>query len=127
MAFFILTRFVLVKYSRAFVERPSQGTSSLASRLTTVSLDIYIYIYIYQSNQSTYTNLCMYVMSVCVPEKQISVLCKENNPLLAVYVNKAYMHVCIPYSGLFSDCFNLQIFGPILVLFHNWCCIISLI
>ena len=39
MAFFILTRFVLVKYSRAFVERPSQGTSSLASRLTTVSLD----------------------------------------------------------------------------------------
>ena len=43
MAFFILTRFVLVKYSRAFVERPSQGTSSLASRLTTVSLDIYIF------------------------------------------------------------------------------------
>ena len=40
MAFFILTRFVLVKYSRAFVERPSQGTSSLASRLTTVSLDL---------------------------------------------------------------------------------------
>ena len=40
MAFFILTRFVLVKYSRAFIERPSQGTSSLASRLTTVSLDI---------------------------------------------------------------------------------------
>ena len=39
MAFFILTRFVLVKYSRAFLERPSQGTSSLASRLTTVSLD----------------------------------------------------------------------------------------
>ena len=39
MAFFILTTFVLVKYSRAFVERPSQGTSSLASRLTTVSLD----------------------------------------------------------------------------------------
>ena len=37
--FFILKRFVLVKYSRAFVERPSQGTSSLASRLTTVSLD----------------------------------------------------------------------------------------
>ena len=44
MAFFILTRFVLVKYSRAFVERPSQGTSL---RLTTVSLDTYIYIYIY--------------------------------------------------------------------------------
>ena len=43
MVFFVLTRFVLVKYSRAFVERPSQGTSSLASRLTTVSLDIYIY------------------------------------------------------------------------------------
>ena len=42
MAFFILTRFVLVKYSRAFVERPSQGTSSLASRLTTVSLDIWM-------------------------------------------------------------------------------------
>ena len=40
MAFFILTRFVLVKYSRAFVERPSQGTSSLASRLTTMSLDL---------------------------------------------------------------------------------------
>ena len=40
MAFFILTRFVLVKYSRAFVKRPSQDTSSLASRLTTVSLDI---------------------------------------------------------------------------------------
>ena len=48
MAFFILTRFVLVKYSRAFVERPSQGTPPLASRLTTVSLDIYIYIYIIQ-------------------------------------------------------------------------------
>ena len=40
MAFFVLTRFVLVKYSCAFVERPSQGTSSLASRLTTVSLDV---------------------------------------------------------------------------------------
>ena len=40
MVFFVLTRFVLVKYSRAFVERPSQGTSSLASRLTTVNLDI---------------------------------------------------------------------------------------
>ena len=39
MAFFILTGFVLVKYSRAFVKRPSQGTSSLASQLTTVSLD----------------------------------------------------------------------------------------
>ena len=39
MVFFVLTRFVLVKYSRAFVERPSQGTSSLASRLTTVNLD----------------------------------------------------------------------------------------
>ena len=39
MAFFILTRFVLVKYSRALVERTSQGTSSLVSRLTTVSLD----------------------------------------------------------------------------------------
>ena len=37
---FILTRLVLlVKYSRIFVERPSQGTSSLASRLTTMSLD----------------------------------------------------------------------------------------
>ena len=46
MVFFVLARFVLVKYSRAFVERPSQGTSSLASRLTTVSLDIYIYVYI---------------------------------------------------------------------------------
>ena len=45
MAFFILTRFVLVKYSRAFIERPSQGTSSLASRLTTVSLDLYSYPY----------------------------------------------------------------------------------
>ena len=41
MAFFILTRFVLVKYSCAFVKRLSQGTSSLASRLTTVSLDMY--------------------------------------------------------------------------------------
>ena len=40
MAFFILTKFVLVKYSRAFVKRPSQGTSSLASQLTTVSLDM---------------------------------------------------------------------------------------
>ena len=40
MVFFVLARFVLVKYSRAFVKRPSQGTSSLASRLTTVSLDI---------------------------------------------------------------------------------------
>ena len=45
MAFFILTRFVLVKYSRAFVERPSQGTSSLASRLTTVSLDSWLQFY----------------------------------------------------------------------------------
>ena len=41
MTFFILTRFALVKYSREFVERPSQGTSSLASRLTTVSLDVF--------------------------------------------------------------------------------------
>ena len=40
MAFFVLTRFVLVKYSRAFVKRPSQGTSSFASQLTTVSLDL---------------------------------------------------------------------------------------
>ena len=43
MVFFVLTRFVLVKYSRAFVEGPSQGASFLASRLTTVSLDIYSY------------------------------------------------------------------------------------
>ena len=34
-----ITRFVLVKYSCAFVKRLSQGTSSLVSRLTTVSLD----------------------------------------------------------------------------------------
>ena len=47
MAFFILTRFVLVKYSRAFVERPSQGTSSLASRLTTVSLDVHVVYIVY--------------------------------------------------------------------------------
>ena len=47
MVFFVLTRFVLVKYSRAFVERPLQSTSSLASRLTTVSLDIIYNIYIY--------------------------------------------------------------------------------
>ena len=40
MAFFILARFVLAKYSRVFVA----GTSSLASQLTTVSLDIYIYM-----------------------------------------------------------------------------------
>ena len=39
MEFFILARFVHVKCSRAFVVRPLQGTSSLASRLTTVSLD----------------------------------------------------------------------------------------
>ena len=39
MAFFILTRFVLVKYSRVFVERPPQGTSSLALQLATVDLD----------------------------------------------------------------------------------------
>ena len=42
MVFFVLARFVLVKYSRAFVERPSQGTFSLASRLTTVSLDMIV-------------------------------------------------------------------------------------
>ena len=42
MAFFIVTRFGLVKYSCAFVKRPSQGTSSLASQLTTVSLDVAI-------------------------------------------------------------------------------------
>ena len=41
MAFFILIRFVLVKYSHAFVKRPSQGTSSSALRLTTMSLDKY--------------------------------------------------------------------------------------
>ena len=55
MAFFISTRFILVKYSCAFVERPSQGTSSLASRLTTTSLDIYIYIYIYSNDQNYLT------------------------------------------------------------------------
>ena len=49
MTFFIFTRFVLVKYSRAFVKRPSQGTSSLASRLTTVSLDI---IFDYSNTQN---------------------------------------------------------------------------
>ena len=37
--FFILTRFVLVKYLRAFIKRPSEGSSFLASRLTTMSLD----------------------------------------------------------------------------------------
>ena len=42
MAFFILTRFVLVNNSCAFVETPSQGNFSLASRLTTVSLDTYV-------------------------------------------------------------------------------------
>ena len=47
MVFFVLTRFVLVKYSRGFVERPLQGTSSLASRLTTVSLDAtYKHVYL---------------------------------------------------------------------------------
>ena len=51
MAFYILTRFVVAKYSCAFVERRLQRTSSLASRLTTVSLDItslinYVYLYI---------------------------------------------------------------------------------
>ena len=39
---FLLTRFALVKYSRALVERPSQGTSSLASQLTTMSLDHHV-------------------------------------------------------------------------------------
>ena len=53
MAFFILTRFVLVKYSRAFVERPSQGTSSLASRLTTVSLDRMLHIRISQKPKAS--------------------------------------------------------------------------
>ena len=53
MAFFILTRFVLVKYSRAFVKRPSQGTSSLASRLTTVSLDACMYM-LYPSINAIY-------------------------------------------------------------------------
>ena len=42
MEFFVLTRFVLVKYSRAFVERLSQGTSSLALRLTTISLNLHM-------------------------------------------------------------------------------------
>ena len=61
MAFFILTRFVLVKYSRAFVKRPSQGTSSLASRLTTVSLDIlYICVCVYMYVR-IYVYVCMYV------------------------------------------------------------------
>ena len=41
MTFIISTRLVLVKYSRAFIKRLSQGTSSLASQLTTMSLDIY--------------------------------------------------------------------------------------
>ena len=54
MAFFILTRFVLVKYSRAFVERPSQGTSSLASRLTTVSLDSFTVLTVPCVNYSSY-------------------------------------------------------------------------
>ena len=40
-----LKRFVLVKYLRAFVERPLQGTSSLALQLTTVSLDLHICSY----------------------------------------------------------------------------------
>ena len=40
MAFFTLTRFVLEKYSRVFVESLSWGTSSLALQLTTVSLDM---------------------------------------------------------------------------------------
>ena len=33
--------FSKIKYSRAFVKRPSQGTSSLISRLTTMSLDVW--------------------------------------------------------------------------------------
>ena len=37
MALFILTRLVLIKYSRVFVERPLQGTSL---QLTTVSFDM---------------------------------------------------------------------------------------
>ena len=40
---FYFNKVVLVKYSCAFVERPSQGTSSLASQLTTVSLDVLIF------------------------------------------------------------------------------------
>ena len=43
MAFFYFNKVCsLVKYSHAFVERLSQGTSSLASQLTTVSLDMRI-------------------------------------------------------------------------------------
>ena len=41
--FYILTRCVLVKFSHALIKRASEGTSSLALQLTTVSLYIYIY------------------------------------------------------------------------------------
>ena len=72
MGFFILTRFVLVKYSRAFIERPSQGTSSLASRLTTVSLDyIYSYILILTSRQCnvsvTSQVLTLHMLTTMIP------------------------------------------------------------
>ena len=56
MAFFILTRFVLVKYSRAFVERPSPGTSSLVLQLTTVSLDICICDWLYENPPCSHAN-----------------------------------------------------------------------
>ena len=66
MAFFIFTRFVLVKYSRAFIERPSQGTSSLASRLITVSLDIYI-VYIYASiTYIIYISIYVYIIYIYI-------------------------------------------------------------
>ena len=67
MAFFILTRFVLVKYSRAFVERPSQGTSSLASRLTTVSLDVCMHLWIVYTILGVRKHTCIYtILYACI-------------------------------------------------------------
>ena len=59
IAFFNLTRFVLVKYSLAFVKRPSRDTSSLASRLTTVSLDIHIFLGLQEIPEVTEAILCV--------------------------------------------------------------------
>ena len=98
MAFFILTRFVLVKYSCAFVERPSQGTSSLASRPTTVSLDPI-------GGKATSTEPCVSrtqpilkylgIMLILIAKNTCLVMCNVCN----VYTNKRHYSLELYYTS----------------------------
>ena len=80
MAFFILTRFILVKYSHTFVKRLSQGTSSFALRLTTVSFDRGIlYVLLGTDEAQSKRNLVRWLGKVVLAKAKIDPRTREQS------------------------------------------------